>query len=369
MLIQSTKALQKYLKVNPEPRQELADPLQGWHAHFKKINRKNTIILVHDLSLYTIVLYGLKAKDVRDFASVAKHAIVEMLKKDGCNDQVVYPELLGESVSYTTTKDRKSVAKLNRIAQEIEFFMDEVDTDSLLQPGISDLVNRNLYKSSSGGYMKPIKSLYHLLENKIGSEAFQQRAIQVKITLKLEGIPVWRRLVIPINRTFRNFHDIVQIVFNWTNSHLYEFNLYHQKPTLTGHYLPAADLLLVAHQESFAYQKEGQTMRYAHQCTLKDALDKYKSMVYTYDIGDDWQHVIELEKWLEGYDGRYPVCLDGEGATPPEDVGGSAGYHHFLEVIKSEEDPEREQMLNWAKSAGYQPFDKEKVNEELIRRT
>jgi hypothetical protein len=72
MLIQSTKALQKYLKVDLEPKQELAASLTGWHAHLKKIDRRNRIILVHDISLYTVILYGVKAKDVKNFEQLVK---------------------------------------------------------------------------------------------------------------------------------------------------------------------------------------------------------------------------------------------------------------------------------------------------------
>ncbi|UOQ83490.1 DUF6933 domain-containing protein [Gracilibacillus salinarum] len=62
MLIHSTKALQKYLKVNPETKEEQGESSSAWHAHFKKLNRKNTIILMHDSSLYTVVLYGVRRK-------------------------------------------------------------------------------------------------------------------------------------------------------------------------------------------------------------------------------------------------------------------------------------------------------------------
>ncbi|WP_208591961.1 plasmid pRiA4b ORF-3 family protein [Gracilibacillus suaedae] len=367
MLIQSTKALQKYLKVDPEPKQELAFPLTGWHAHFKKIDRKNTIILVHDISLYTVVLYGVKAKDVKNFEQVVKQTIKDALIADGFDEQVVQTELLAGDLSYTSTKNRKTVSTLNQIVLEMEFFMDEADSESLLQPSLSRRVNRGLYKSISGEYVKPIEELQHVLERKAGKKAFQQPAVQLKVTLKLEGQQVWRRLVIPINRTFADLHDILQIAFNWTNSHLYEFNFYQQQPSYTDYYLPDANYTLVSHPEAFAYRKDGQEMEYAHQIVLRDVLNQYKSIVYMYDLGDDWQHFIEVEEWIDNYDARYPVCLNGEGTTPPENVGGIPGYSNFLEVIQSKDDSEREWMLNWAESMGYQPFDKDLINEQLSK--
>ncbi|WP_369809953.1 IS1096 element passenger TnpR family protein [Gracilibacillus caseinilyticus] len=59
--------------------------------------------------------------------------------------------------------------------------------------------------------------------------------------------------------------------------------------------------------------------------------------------------------------------MEGEGATPPEDVGGMPGYSEFLEIITSNDHPDKERMLSWAKSAGYRPFDKEWVNEQLSK--
>lgn len=47
---------------------------------------------------------------------------------------------------------------------------------------------------------------------------------------------------------------------------------------------------------------------------------------YTYDFGDDWQHIIKLEKILPKEPGmNYPACLAGKRACPPEDCG-YAGY-------------------------------------------
>lgn len=58
------------------------------------------------------------------------------------------------------------------------------------------------------------------------------------------------------------------------------------------------------------------------------------------DYGDNWEHEIELEKISEPKPITfYPVCLDGERAYPPEDVGGVTGYADLLGIIQ---DPEHE---------------------------
>jgi hypothetical protein len=42
-----------------------------------------------------------------------------------------------------------------------------------------------------------------------------------------------------------------------------------------------------------------------------------------YDFGDNWEHVIQVQKVLEADPrARYPLCIDGSRARPPEDCGG-----------------------------------------------
>jgi hypothetical protein len=68
---------------------------------------------------------------------------------------------------------------------------------------------------------------------------------------------------------------------------------------------------------------------------------------YRYDFGDDWKHVLEFEETLDADSGVYPRCLDGSGACPPEDVGGTHGYAQFLAAINDPGHPEHEDMLRW----------------------
>lgn len=45
--------------------------------------------------------------------------------------------------------------------------------------------------------------------------------------------------------------------------------------------------------------------------------------------------------------GRTPWCLDGQRASPPEDVGGVSGYADFLEAWRDRSHPERQQLREW----------------------
>jgi len=85
---------------------------------------------------------------------------------------------------------------------------------------------------------------------------------------------------------------------------------------------------------------------------------------YLYDFGDDWQHEVELEGILEHVPKKkYPVCVAGARACPPEDCGGVPGYWDFLRIIGDPADEEHENMKEWL-GRPYKPnaFDTAKVH-------
>jgi hypothetical protein len=67
-----------------------------------------------------------------------------------------------------------------------------------------------------------------------------------------------------------------------------------------------------------------------------------------YDFGDDWLHTVILEKLLPRESGiKYPLCIAGERACPPEDCGGVPGYFDLLEAIKNPLHVQHKEMLQW----------------------
>ena len=56
--------------------------------------------------------------------------------------------------------------------------------------------------------------------------------------------------------------------------------------------------------------------------------------------------VIEELTW-SSHGLKFAVCLDGQNACPPEDVGGTHGYADFLEAIADPDHEERESYLEW----------------------
>ena len=86
---------------------------------------------------------------------------------------------------------------------------------------------------------------------------------------------------------------------------------------------------------------------------------------YLYDFGDHWEHLIVVEQAVprESISDPLPMCVDGERACPPEDVGGAHGYTEFLMALSDPYHPEHKQWRRWA-GPSFDPtaFDLDRVN-------
>ncbi len=172
---------------------------------------------------------------------------------------------------------------------------------------------------------------------------------QLKVTLRDSKPPIWRRFQVSADITLYKPHQVLQTVMGWTDSHLHQFIVdggYYGQPD------PEYDLEIKSER------------RVRLQQVAREEKDKF---IYEYDLGDGWEHVVILKKVLPPKAGvRYPVCLTGRRACPPEDVGGMWGYEEFLEVLRDEAHPEHQQMKEWV-GGEFDPehFDVEDTNAAL----
>ena len=99
---------------------------------------------------------------------------------------------------------------------------------------------------------------------------------------------------------------------------------------------------------------------------MREFLEENDWFTYTYDLGDDWQHRVTVEKVLEDYAYDYPQVIKYKGDCPIEDCGGIVGYYESMEIISNPKHPEYEEQLSWMKSQGYpNEYDMGQVNKDL----
>lgn len=130
----------------------------------------------------------------------------------------------------------------------------------------------------------------------------------LKIVMEDTHPPVWRRVIIPEMITFAELHEIIQILFGWSGSHLHDFRI------------PSQNVCIDGEEESW------DRYHYPEEETLVEQflLDN-KWIRYTYDFGDEWRHKIIYEKTEENYEKRYPSLLKVKGDNFEEDTGGIWG--------------------------------------------
>jgi hypothetical protein len=137
--------------------------------------------------------------------------------------------------------------------------------------------------------------------------------------------------------TLDRLHEHIQTAMGWTNSHLHDFKI--------GGKDYGDPLLLEENFEEFDYGDSTTTK-------VSDILPRTGRRFrfeYHYDFGDNWRHEVLFEGCLRaGRNQRYPVCLEGARACPPEDVGGTWSYRDFLEAVTDPEDEDHDRLLEWA---------------------
>ena len=159
-------------------------------------------------------------------------------------------------------------------------------------------------------------------------------AFEFKIQLRGISKPaVYRKLKVPENLTFDQFHTAIQRAFGWHNCHLYAFSEIGYRSAFQIE-MPDPD-------------NEGDSID-SRKVKLKEIFKHEKqTFTYIYDFGDDWTHKITLEKITPEKIIR-PSCIGGKGKCPPEDCGGIHGYQNFLEILSDPKDPEYEETREWA---------------------
>ncbi len=172
-----------------------------------------------------------------------------------------------------------------------------------------------------------------------------------ELHVELEDIEprIWRRILVPGSIKLPQLHDLLQLVMGWTDSHLHSFEF--GKKVFSSRHAELEELNMLDEAKH----------------TLESVLgDSLREFVYEYDFGDSWRHLIQIKlvatpntEWF------YPLCVAGERAAPPDDVGGAPGYMEFLDAIKTPKHPEHESMLIWIGGA----FDPEGFDLNTINRT
>ncbi len=167
--------------------------------------------------------------------------------------------------------------------------------------------------------------------------------------IKIDGStkpPIWRKVKVNENLTFDDFHVVIQILFGWLNGHMYQFSPkgYGSTPNIRYNYKEdPEDWYEFSLPENFPFGE----FYDAEKIKISDYFHSLKQkMIYIYDFGDDWKHIVELVE-ITNETILMPICLAGKGSDLVEDCGGIWGFYQMVEIVNNPKHPEHKSYMEW----------------------
>jgi hypothetical protein len=173
------------------------------------------------------------------------------------------------------------------------------------------------------------------------------RTYRFKVSLLGIEPEIWRLIEVPDTYTFWDLHVAIQDAMGWLDYHLHAF-----EPATVGDSNPGR--IGIPEGPMDVDYTAGWTVPIARYFA-----NPGDAVRYDYDFGDGWSHEVTLVAIGPRERGaKYPQCIGGQRACPPEDCGGISGYYRLLEVLADPRDEEHEDMVEWLKghAKNYFPY-------------
>ncbi len=215
-------------------------------------------------------------------------------------------------------------------------------------PRKKQVQSENSPAAKSAAKPKPAKKA------KVKPAVVSDQLLQFKITLQDVEPAIWRRIQIQ-DCTLDKLHEYIQTAMGWTNSHLYDFEI-------NGRRYGDPQLLDDGCEDS----KCGDSLQTMVSEILPRSGKRF-AFQYNYDFGDGWGHEVLFEGTpVADPKAKYPLCLEGKRACPPDDCGGPWGYQDFLAAIADPDHKEHQHLLDWIGGA-FDPeqFDSKKATKDM----
>lgn len=325
-----------------------ANPLFSWTANWINTferRKEDMIVMVNNANRFTVTIYGMRRNRLKDIGSCMIPAIRNTLLSMNLNPEMVeaYIHQAGNPV-FTANRDRKLTAWVNSQGLDAAFVVCDAVNESEDEIKYNDTlgrkVSRNIvnYSGKSADSFIPAEKMISALTQLTGMRAFNYRAFELLVTLDLQIYQATRRVVVPADMEFSQLHDLLQHLYRWENRHLHCFSFGDSRNGMS-------EIRLVMSEEDREYDADA-IVETGHR--LSEYFPRYSEAVYTYDMGDSWEHTVELVREIDHYGEESPWLLEASGQAPPEDVGGVQGYIEFLDTMSDRTHPDHEQMKGWA---------------------
>ena len=335
--------------------------LYNWRADILTVHRKKYIVITNIATGFSTVVSRMTKPNRANAKRHIQSGISGILfgeRINAFNLQRFNSEMA--DIVWTEGGRKKGEPLVARVKSLLENYAQENMDKGIVQERLSRILNRYDFTGElpdeHDHRLRPQYAMAELLEKAYGNPPFSKGAYHVTVDLDLNRHDVKRELLIPRETTFLELHKLLQTAFGWSGSHLHIF-------TVLNEYGEAVAVIEPKSDEDF---DDFATIDHdAYYKSLVLVIRSNYSMVYTYDFGDNWEHVILFSKYDKEYDLPYATCIDGEGISPPEDVGGAGGFEDFLEILNDPSHPEYEEMLEFGGYYQERVFDINETNMAL----
>lgn len=168
------------------------------------------------------------------------------------------------------------------------------------------------------------------------------------LRIELRGVKpaIWREVWVDPAISLRQLHAIIQAAMGWDNAHLYSFAI--PGSGRAKHYWS------VPPQQRFEPgAARGDDMGFGNQsqddarATVAQVLKAPRAkLLYLYDFGDDWEHLITLKKIITTPE-PLPLLASAACICPPEDCGGVYGFGDLVEALADPGHPDHAEMSEY----------------------
>ena len=144
--------------------------------------------------------------------------------------------------------------------------------------------------------------------------------LTLKVTLRDTKPPIWRRVTVPTTYTFADLHQVAQVAMGWEDYHLWQFwdGVRGPQSVILGPIPPG---------ETAETWFDLDSQRDAATVMIGELLNTVgQKFLYTYNMGDNWEHQLLVEAIGEAPDDApaAPQCLADKRPCRPGRSGGPA---------------------------------------------
>jgi len=163
MIILPTKKFTDFMNVkyNLTSLPDFANPDACWFGNIILINRKKGLLLTHEQTRYSIFIYGLTKKDLKNLHEIiVSHLKYHLFEDKFTMKQMNYLLSISENFSYFKKTNRKVTGTMNNMAAIIKM-NDNIDDKSLTKK-----INTMLF-TINDEYQEPLEAMKEYIEEAI----------------------------------------------------------------------------------------------------------------------------------------------------------------------------------------------------------